>query len=130
MYSILKLIHVSVAILTISGFVLRGFWMLVESPLLEQRIVRIAPHIIDTVFLFSGIGLVWTLNLPVLDHPWLLAKLAALVVYILLGTIALRHGKSLQIRVSAFVSALATFAYITGVAVSKSTGSWLALLQP
>ena len=129
MYSTLKLIHIGAAILTISGFVLRGFWMLIQSPNLEQRIVRIAPHIIDTVFLLSGVGLIWMLNLPVLSQPWLLTKFAALVVYILLGTIALKRGKTLRIRVTAFVLALSTFAYIAGVAMSKSLHSWLAFLQ-
>jgi uncharacterized membrane protein SirB2 len=129
MYSTLKLIHVSTAILTISGFTLRGFWMLTSSSNLERRVVRIAPHIIDTAFLLSGIALIWTLHLPVLSQPWLLAKFAALIVYIVLGAIALRRGKTMHIRVTAFVLALATFAYIAGVAISKSMGSWLTLLQ-
>lgn len=129
MYSTLKLIHVSTAILTISGFTLRGFWMLTSSSNLERRVVRVAPHIVDTAFLLSGVALIWTLHLPVLNQPWLLTKFGALVLYILLGAIALRHGKTMPIRVTAFVLALATFAYIAGVAMSKSMGSWLALLQ-
>jgi len=129
MYSTLKLIHISAAILTISGFVLRGIWMLTGSSNLEWRVVRIAPHIIDTVFLLSGIALIWTLKLPVLNQPWLLTKFVALLAYILLGTIALKRGKTRRIRVSAFVLALLTFAYIAGVAMSKSMSSWLAYLQ-
>lgn len=128
MYSTLKLIHVSTAILTISGFMLRGFWMMSGSPNLDRRAVRIAPHIIDTAFLLSGIALIWTLHLPVLNQPWLLTKFGALVLYILLGTIALRRGATRQIRIIAFVLAMATFAYIAGVAMSKSMASWLALL--
>lgn len=128
MYSTLKLIHVTAAILTISGFFLRGIWMLLESPNLERRLIRIAPHIIDTVFLLTGIGLIWTLRLPVLNQPWLLTKFAALIAYILLGTIALKRGKTRSVRMTAFVLALLTFAYIGGVALSKSMGSWLNLL--
>ncbi len=129
MYITLKMIHISAAILTISGFALRGFWMLVDSPNLERRVVRIAPHIIDTVFLLSGIGLIWTLKLPVLNQPWLLTKFVALIVYILLGTIALKRGKSRRARLMTFVLALVTFAYIAGVAMSKSLGSWMAFTQ-
>ncbi len=129
MYSTLKLIHIGTAILTISGFALRGFWMLVESPHLDRRLVRTAPHIIDTVFLLSGVGLIWTLNLPVLNQPWLLTKFAALIAYILLGTIALKRGKTRRIRITALTLALTTFAYIAGVAMSKSMGSWLVLLK-
>jgi len=129
MYFTLKMIHISAAILTISGFALRGFWMLIDSPNLERRVVRIAPHIIDTVFLLSGIGLIWTLKLPVLNQPWLLTKFVALIVYILLGTIALKRGKTRRARLMTFVLALVTFAYIAGVAMSKSLGSWLAFTQ-
>ena len=127
MYFTLKMIHISAAILTISGFALRGFWMLVDSPNLERRVVRIAPHIIDTVFLLSGIGLIWTLKLPVLNQPWLLTEFVALIVYILLGTIALKRGKTRRARLMTFVLALVTFAYIAGVAMSKSLGSWFTL---
>ena len=126
MYSTLKIIHVSAAILTISGFILRGMWMMSGSPLLQRRIVRVSPHVVDTILLLSGIALTQTLSLPVLKQPWLLAKLAALLVYIVLGMIALRHGKTREIRTTAFLLALATFAYIAGVALSKSLTSWLA----
>jgi uncharacterized membrane protein SirB2 len=126
MYSTLKLIHVSAAILTISGFILRGVWMVIDSPNLQRRVSKIAPHIIDTVFLLSGIGLIWTLRLPVLNQPWLLTKFIALVVYILLGTVALKRGRTRSIRIAALVLALITFAYIGGVALTKSMGSWLA----
>lgn len=128
MITILKLIHVGSAILTICGFVLRGYWMLSGSPNLRARFVRVAPHVIDTVFLLSGIGLIVALNLPVLSQDWLLMKFVALVIYIVLGAIALGRGKTLRVRSTAFVLALMTFAYIVGVALSKSTLSWFALV--
>jgi len=128
MYLTLKYAHIGFAALSIAGFLLRGYWMMTESALLSRRIVRIAPHIIDTLFLFSGVALVLQLSLPVMRSPWLLAKLAGLVVYIVLGTIALRRGRTRQVRLVAFVGALSAFAYIVGAAVSKSPASWLALL--
>lgn len=127
MYFTVKTVHICAAILTISGFTLRGFWMLTGSSLLNHRLVRILPHAVDSVFLLSGIALVWILQLPVLSQPWLLAKLLAVVVYILLGMVALRRGRTERSRLVAFALALATFAYITGVALSKSMLSWLAV---
>jgi uncharacterized membrane protein SirB2 len=53
------------------------------------------------------------------NHPWLMAKLCALVAYIVLGTIALKRGKTLAVRASAFVAALLVFAYIVAVAVTR-----------
>lgn len=128
MYFALKYVHVCTAILTISGFTLRGIWMLSGSPLLNHKLTRILPHVVDSAFLVSGIALTWVLKLPLLDQPWLLAKLVAIVVYILLGMAALRRGRSRRSRVIAFVLALATFAYIAGVAWNKSPASWLPML--
>lgn len=127
MYETLKLVHVGTAILTISGFILRGYWMFSDSPNLQLKVVKVLPHIVDTVFLVSGIALIVTLSLPVMSQPWLLMKFAALVAYIVLGAIALGRGKTMRSRTIAFGLALATFAYIVGVALSKSTASWLAI---
>ena len=130
MYLLLKNTHTLLAIVTISGFLLRGYWMATESANLSRKVVRIAPHVLDTLFLLSGIALVYLVSLPVLQTPWLLAKLAGLVVYIVLGTIGLRRGATMQLRLVAFVAAVATFAYIVGVAFAKSPASWLAYLGP
>jgi uncharacterized membrane protein SirB2 len=125
MYLVLKNIHVSLAILSISGFLLRAYWMRQDSKMLQRRVVRILPHFIDAVFLVTGIGLVLSLQLPLMQSPWLIAKLAALVAYVVLGSIALKRDRTLKIRLIALVFALLTFAYIVGVAVNKSPASWL-----
>jgi uncharacterized membrane protein SirB2 len=129
MYLFLKYVHLAFAVTTISGFVLRGFWMLTESDRLSQRATRIAPHVIDALFLLTGIAMVYLLSLPVLQTPWLLAKLIALLAYIILGAVALRRGPTPQIRLIAFVGALSAFAYVVGAALSKSPLSWLAFLM-
>ncbi len=126
MYLIIKYFHTALAALTISGFLLRGFWAVTGSDLLRRRVIRIAPHIIDTLFLAAGIALVVMLDLNPLQHAWLLAKFAGLLAYIGLGMVAMRFGRSREIRIVAFVGAVALFAYIVGVALSKSPASWIA----
>lgn len=127
MYESLKLVHVVSVVLTILGFMLRGYWMMTESALLQSKPVKVLPHIVDTVLLISGIALIVELHLPVLDQPWLLMKFAALAVYIVLGTIALRRGTTKRARITAFVASLAVIAYIVGVALNKSTYGWLTI---
>jgi uncharacterized membrane protein SirB2 len=126
MYLILKYVHTIAATATISGFLLRGYWMLRESPLLQHRLARTAPHIIDTVFLLAGIGMLWLLHLNPMSQPWLLAKFAGLIAYIVLGTVAIKRGPTKQVRTFALVTAVAAFAYVVGVALAKSPMSWLA----
>ncbi len=128
MYELLRTLHVVCAVATISGFVLRGFWMLIESPLLQRKLTRIAPHVVDTVFLLSGIFMLVIAGLNPFGQPWLLAKFIALFAYIVLGMIAIRRGRTKNIRAVAFVSAIAVFGYVIGVGMSRSPLSWFAVL--
>ena len=127
-YLTIKFLHLVMAALSISGFAVRGYWMMTRSEYLSNRIVRIAPHVIDTVFLVSGIWLAVTLGINTFAQPWLLAKILGLVAYIVLGTIALKRGPTMPVRVIAFVGALLAFAYIVGAALLKSPASWLSAL--
>ncbi len=124
-YVIIKYIHVLAAIATISGFLLRGYWMLTESSHLQHRITRVVPHVVDTVFLMAGVAMVWMTQVNPLSQLWLLAKFAGLIAYVLLGTIAIKRGPTKQIRTIALVGAVAVFAYIAGVAITKSPLSWI-----
>ena len=53
MYVLLKYAHLAFAVVTISGFVLRGYWMLTNSEQLSRRATRIVPHVIDANFASS-----------------------------------------------------------------------------
>ncbi len=119
-YLLLKHLHMTCAALSGALFLLRGLWMLQDSPRLGQRWVRTLPHLIDTVLLASAVTLaVWSAQYP-LSQPWLTAKVGALLLYIVLGSVALKRGRSKGIRAAAFLAALATFAYIVSVALSKN----------
>lgn len=119
-YILLKYVHVSCAALSVTGFVLRGIWMLQGSPLLARRWVRIAPHAVDTVLLASAIALAVMIRQYPLVQGWLTAKVLGLIAYIVLGTIALKRGRTRVVRITAFWGALLVFAYIVAVAVTKS----------
>ena len=119
-YIILKFIHLATAFISIAGFIIRGIWMIQASAILQRRWIRIAPHINDTVLLVSAIALVMiTLQYPG-PTTWINAKIAALLLYIILGTVALKRGKTKQIRIISGMLALLTFAYIVMVAISKN----------
>ncbi len=128
MYQTIKLLHVGTALLTIAGFLVRGFWMMSGSRLLDHKLTRVLPHIIDTIFLVSGIYLVAQIGAGLLTEAWMLFKIAGLIVYIGLAVVALRRGRTAEIRVMAFVAAIAVFAYTYGVAVSASPASWIKVL--
>ena len=126
MYLIIKNIHVTFATLTIIGFLLRAYWKASESNLHQNRATKIVPHTIDALFLATGIWLLMMLDMNPLQHPWLLAKFAAIFAYVGLGMVAFRFGRTPQIRSLAFVGAVASFAFVVGAALIKSPMSWLA----
>ena len=128
MYQTIKTLHAGAALLTVSGFLLRGIWMFSGSALLQHRATRILPHIIDTLFLLTGVYLLTQIGAGTLSQPWMLCKLAGLVAYIGLAIVALKRGRTPAIRATAFIAALAVFAYAYGVSLSRSPASWLAVL--
>lgn len=118
-YLAIKHLHITCAVLSGSFFLLRGLWMLADSPLLQRRWVRVVPHVVDTLLLATALGLVfWSGQYPFVQ-PWLTAKVLALVAYIVLGTIALKRGKTKGVRTLALLAALATLAYIVAVALTR-----------
>lgn len=112
--------------LSISGFVLRSSLMLAGSKLLNYKLVKKAPHYVDATLLFSGIWMAINLHQYPGTAPWLTAKLIALVIYVLLGSLALR-GKTTGIRYPALVGALMTFTYMASVALTRTITPWAVL---
>ncbi|MEH6589376.1 MAG: SirB2 family protein [Halioglobus sp.] len=119
-FETLKTLHVTCAFLSFMGFALRGYWMLTNKPWIKHRLTRILPHTVDAVLLASAVAMLYLWQLSPTTAPWLMAKILALLVYIALGMIALRFGKTKTVRASAYTSALLTICYIVSVAFTKS----------
>ena len=117
-YLLLKSIHISAVFLSGTLFFIRGRWMLRGSLRLQQTWVKVVPHIIDTVLLVSAIALALRIHQYPLTHNWLTAKVLGLLLYIALGMIALKRGRSRQVRLIAWLAALLVFLYIVAVAVT------------
>ncbi|NML27552.1 SirB2 family protein [Zoogloea dura] len=128
MYLVLKHFHVTCVALSGAGFLLRGIWSLSGSPLLRARLTRVLPHIVDSCLLASAIGLAWMAGQAPFVHGWLTAKVLGLLAYIGLGMVALKPTRPRGVRMLAFAAALAAFAYIVSVALTKNPLGWLAAL--
>lgn len=99
--------------------------MVRTSTRLQQRWVKIMPHVIDTVLLASAIMLAVLIQQNPLADSWLAAKVVGLLVYIGLGMIALRFGKTRTVRVGAWIMAQLVFFYIVLVALTKNPAVFL-----
>ena len=112
--------YTHVICISLSGgfFFIRGMWMMFESPRLNLKWVKILPHVIDTLLLGSAISLTIQIQQYPFVQNWLTVKVFALIMYILLGMIALRRGRTKTQRVVFFTLAMATFGFIVSVALS------------
>ncbi|MEE4381818.1 MAG: SirB2 family protein [Pseudomonadales bacterium] len=119
MYGFWYALHVGCVVLSIAGFLLRGAWMLIDSPLRTTRPARVLPHVVDSFLLVGALGLAATLGAWPFAQPWLTAKVLALLAYIGLGMVAFRFGRTKRVRASAFVVAVAVLAYLVAVALTK-----------
>jgi uncharacterized membrane protein SirB2 len=127
-YSLVKFIHVASVILSVAGFFLRGISMIRASPLLGARWIKVLPHVNDTVLLVAALSLAAMSGQFPWVVDWVSAKVMGLIVYILLGAVALRAGAPRQIRIACWLAAMAVFAWIVSVALSRQPAGFLALL--
>lgn len=124
LYPFIKHIHLTSVSISILFFIVRGGAMLVDAAWLQRKLVRILPHIIDTLLLLSAILLMMILQQYPLQQGWLTAKVIGLFCYIGFGTVALKRGKTKGVRIVALLLALASVAYIMSVAITRNPMPW------
>jgi uncharacterized membrane protein SirB2 len=116
-YFLIKGVHVWTVVLSVTLFLLRAALMLARSPWLDASWLRYAPHVVDTVLLTSALLLTTIVHQYPFANGWLTAKVLGLVAYVVLGSIALRRGRTLRTRAWALAGALASVAYIVATAL-------------
>ena len=112
----LRQAHIGFAMLSIALFTVRGGLMLAESHLLQTRTLQILPHVIDTMLLTTALMLTTVIHQYPFSTGWLTAKVVLLVVYIVLGSIAIKRGRTRGTRIAAFIAALLTIGFLVSVA--------------
>lgn len=116
----LKMTHVSCVAASYVLFLLRGIWMMRGSSMLNQRWVKVLPHVTDTLLFVSAAFLAFGIQQYPGVHAWLTAKVAGLLVYITFGMIAFRVGKTMRTKISAWFAAQAVYFYIIAVAITHN----------
>lgn len=118
----LAYLHMVTVGVSIFLFVLRFFWLCRQSAMLQQRWIKILPHINDTLLLVSGVGLVVVNRIYpfTAGQSWLTEKLFGVIIYILLGAVALgKRPRSGTTRWLAFILALVCFYLVMQISLTK-----------
>jgi len=124
-YLLLKHAHVTVATITALLFLLRWIWSVAGSSQLQRPWTRVLPHINDSLLFASGLSMALILHQYPFMQPWLTAKFLAVLGYILLGSIAIKRGRTRRQRLWTGIAASLCLGYVVSVALSRSPLPWL-----
>lgn len=127
MYPTLKLIHVACVVISVTGFTLRAILALRDSPRLQQRWIRVLPHLNDTLLLGSALAMVFLSAQYPFVAGWLTAKVLGLLAYIGLGVVVMR-SRHPGIRRWAFILALMVIGWVASVALARHPAGVFILL--
>ncbi|MCH8530650.1 MAG: SirB2 family protein [Saccharospirillum sp.] len=118
-YLLIKDLHIGLAFASILFFVVRAYWSVRGMAMLQQRWVKTLPHLIDTFLLLFGVTLMMMLRAWPQQQPWLAVKLLALLLYIVLGTFAIKRGRTPTSRAGFALAAILVFGYMLQTAMTK-----------
>ena len=127
MYVLTKQAHVLLVMLSGGLFLLRGAGVLAGAG--ERAMAagwRYTSYVIDTALLVAGVVLAVQLSLNPLEVGWFGIKLLLLLVYIVLGSFALKRGRTPAVRATCYLLALTVYGWMIGVAIRHDPFSWLA----
>jgi uncharacterized membrane protein SirB2 len=129
-YATLRQVHVGFVTASGTLFALRAFAALAGARWPLALPARAASWIVDTGLLGAG-ALLWaTLQINPIVQTWLGAKLLLLLVYVGLGTMALRRARGPAARVAWTLAALGCFGWIVTTALAHDPRGPLRWLSP
>lgn len=128
-YPQVRWVHVACVVLSGLLFALRGTLALAgRERAANLAVLRWSSYAIDTTLLTAALMLATMLRQYPFVHAWLTAKVLLLVLYIVLGALALRRARTRNARALAFAAAICTYLLIVGIARAHHPFGWWALL--
>ncbi len=127
-YPQIRLVHIGCVTFSGALFTTRGILRIANVAIANHRALRVLSYAVDTLLLVAAILLTLILHQYPLVNAWLTTKLLLLILYIALGTVALKRAQTAAGRSAALITALAVFAYIIGVAITHQPEGWLLLM--
>ena len=125
-YAQIKWAHITAVITSGSLFALRGAGTLAGARWPMWAPLRYLTYTVDTVLLTAALMLATILHQYPFVHGWLTAKVLLLVLYIVLGTFALKRAGTLRARAWCYLAALAVFLFIVSIARAHNPLGWFA----
>jgi uncharacterized membrane protein SirB2 len=125
-YPTLKLTHVGLVAGSGALFALRGAAVLAGQRWAMNKAMRVLSYCIDTLLLAAGVTLWSLLHLNPMRDPWLGTKLTLLLLYVVLGSLAVKRGRTPTVCRASYAAALATYLFMASVAIKHQPWGLLA----
>ena len=128
LYPHIKLVHIVAVIASGGLFFIRGLAANLGARWTMAAPLRYLSYAIDTALLAAALMLAVMLAQYPFVHGWLTTKVVLLVVYIVLGTYALKRGHTKQIRWMTWIAAVLVYAFIISVARTHHPAGFFAVM--
>ena len=115
-YPQIKLAHIGLVLASGLLFAIRGLLVMLGQRWAMAAPLRWLSYTIDTSLLTAALMLLVVLQINPFTTAWLATKLILLVVYVVLGTLALKRAKGRGARLATYLAALAMFGFMYSVA--------------
>jgi uncharacterized membrane protein SirB2 len=124
-YPAIKSAHIGLVLASGSLFAARGALALAGKSIAGHPLLRYSSYAIDTALLGAAFVLMSILHMYPLSHDWLTLKIALLVVYIVLGSFALKRARTARGRAASYLAALLVYLVMFGIARAHHPLGWL-----
>ena len=118
MYPTVRLVHMALVAISGTLFVLRGIGVLRHAAWPMAPAVRRASVLIDSALLGAAVMLLYILQLNPFAVGWLTTKIVLLLLYIVLGTFALKRGRTTGVRLVCFLASVLCLSFMVTVAIA------------
>ena len=128
-YPQIRAVHIAAVMASGLLFLLRGAAVQLGASWAMAAPLRYLSYTIDTVLLTAALMLATIIQQFPFVQGWLTAKVLLLVVYVVLGSFALKRGRTRAIRTSCWIAALLVYLFIVSIARAHNPLGIVALLM-
>lgn len=127
-YPQIRAVHIAAVVLSGLLFLVRGGAVQLGASWAMAAPLRYLSYTIDTVLLTAALMLATIIHQFPFVQGWLTAKVLLLVVYVVLGSFALKRGRTRAVRTSCWIAALLVYLFIFSIARAHNPLGIIALL--
>jgi uncharacterized membrane protein SirB2 len=128
-YSQIRAVHIAAVIVSGLLFMVRGGAVQLGASWAMAAPLRYLSYSIDTVLLTAALMLATILHQFPFVQGWLTAKVLLLVLYVVLGSLALKRGRTPAVRASCWIAALLVYLFIVSIARAHHPLGFIVLLM-